>query len=89
MKVSVGLGTKVGYALTAICGAASAWATAEGASAHISPALLAVLTIVSGIGTTLGRQYQGKPTLVKAPAAVPVEALPSDAEEAAAPPPAA
>lgn len=57
-NVSVGLGTLVGYGLTMLGAAGAAWATAEGASAHIAPGLLAVLTVVSGTLTTLGRMYQ-------------------------------
>lgn len=66
-KVSVGLGTIVGYTMTTIAGAATAWATAEGASAHISPGVLAVITVVSGTLTTLGRMYQA----AQAPAETP------------------
>jgi hypothetical protein len=85
MKVSIGLGTIVGYGLTAIGGAATAWATAEGASAHIAPGLLAVVTVIAGSLTTLGRMYQA------AKAAAPVEVLTAKPETAVVPdvPPAA
>jgi hypothetical protein len=85
LKVSVGLGTIVGYLLTTVGAAATAWASAEGPASHISPGLLAILTIVSGLGTTLGRQYQGG----KALEGVPPTALelPTDAQELEAPPP--
>lgn len=83
-KVSVGLGTIVGYGLTTLAGAATAWATAEGASAHIAPGVLAVITVVAGTLTTLGRMYQA--------ATPPVEVLSAKPEAAVTPevpPPAA
>lgn len=58
MKVPVGLGSIVGYVLTAIGAAATAWATAEGASSHIKPGLLAAITVGAGLFTSLGRMYQ-------------------------------
>jgi hypothetical protein len=85
MKVSVGLGTIVGYGLAALGAIATAWATSEGASSHISPALLAVVTTVAGLGTTLGRQYQGGKALEGVPP--PTAELPTDAQEQEAPPP--
>ena len=57
-SVPAGLSTYVGYALTTLGAAATAWSTAEGSSAHIKPGLLAVLTVVAGTLTNLGRQYQ-------------------------------
>jgi hypothetical protein len=77
MKVEIGLGTIVGYLLTTLGAAATAWAAAEGSASHLSPGLLAVLTVVSGTLTTLGRMYQAKtpveppppePTVIEAPA---------------------
>ncbi len=77
MNPSIGLGTIVGYGLTTLGTAATAWATAEGASAHIAPGLLAILTVVAGTLTTLGRMYQaGK---------APVEVLTSKPETAVTP----
>lgn len=58
-KVTVGIGTIVGYTLTTLAAAGTAWATAEGASSHIAPGLLAVITVVAGTLTSLGRMYQG------------------------------
>jgi hypothetical protein len=57
-KVSVRLGTIVGLLLTTAGSAATAWATAEGAASHIKPGVLAVLTVISGSLTMLGRMYQ-------------------------------
>lgn len=69
-KVTVGLGTLIGLGLTTAGSAATAWATAEGASAHISPGLLAVLTVFAGAATMLGRMYQAKPAATVEPVAV-------------------
>ena len=59
-EVPVKLGSIVGYLLTALGAAATAWATAEGPTSHIKPGLLAVLTVVAGLLTSLGRKYQAK-----------------------------
>ncbi len=77
MNVKIGLGTIVGYALTTLGAAATAWATAEGPTSHIKPGLLAVLTVAAGLLTSLGRMYQAKapieppapePAVIEAPA---------------------
>lgn len=102
-KVSVGVGTLVGYGLTLVGGAATAWATAEGAGSQLSPGLLAALTFAAGILTTLGRQYQGKPAvkiveplpqpmsraLALAPIPAPLDPAPTGVVPEPVPPPAA
>jgi len=82
MNVRVGLGTIVGYLLTTLGAAATAWATAEGSSAHISPGLLAVLTVVAGSLTSLGRMWQAK---TPEGSEAPVETLTAPPESAVKP----
>jgi hypothetical protein len=79
MKVPIGLGTIVGYLLTTLSATATAWAAAEGGASHLSPGLLAVLTVVAGSLTSLGRMYQAKTPEAEIPvlAAVPVPGQPA------------
>ena len=56
-KVSVGLGTKVGYGLTLLAGGLAV-AVSLGASVGIGTETLAILTAVSGLVTTAGRMVQ-------------------------------
>lgn len=58
MNVPVGLGTIVGYALTAIGVAVTAILAVEGGTHVLSPNTVAVLTTVAGVATTLGRMLQ-------------------------------
>jgi hypothetical protein len=81
-SVSIGLGTIVGYGLTIIGGAVTAWAAAE-PHPSISVGLLAALTYGAAQLTTLGRMYQAG----QAPAPVAGQsaaALPQGEEETVA-----
>lgn len=78
-QVPVGPASIVGYLLTALGTAATAWAAASGHPA-ISPEVLLIVTFTAGLLTNLGRQLQAKtpfsaegPTDV-VPAALAVEA---------------
>lgn len=85
-KVTVGLGTLLGLGLTTAGSAATAWATAEGATAHISPGLLAVLTVFAGSATMLGRMYQAKPAATVVEPATVLTDRPESAVTPEAPP---
>lgn len=83
-NVSVGWASKVGYLLTVLGGAATAWASAAH-NPSISPETLLIVTIAAGVLTNIGRQYQAAkvsiappdelpPALVGAPVATTVPA---------------
>lgn len=57
MEVRVGPATIVGYLLTAIGAAATAWAAASHNPA-ISAEVLSIVTVAAGVFTNLGRQFQ-------------------------------
>jgi hypothetical protein len=57
MNVPVGPATYVGYLLTLLGGAATAWASASTHPA-IGAETLLIVTIVAGVLTNLGRQFQ-------------------------------
>lgn len=85
MNVSVGISTKVGYGLTLIGAALTAWATAA-SHPGVSPETLLIVTIVAGMVTSFGRMLQAavatNGTTPEVPAAL--QALAATAQENAA-----
>lgn len=81
VKVPVGLASLVGYLLTTLGAAATAWAAAS-TSPVISAKDLAILTFAAGLATNAGRHLQGAVALKAAP---PAEVLNERPESAVTP----